>query len=270
MEISEIQNNALFENRFWLQVMGDHSRFIYYTLSPNETAHIQKARQFMGAFDQLLDMSRKRLTEAETDSLNRTAHQRTTELQAFKLQLLALTLEARVKINLSSTFFNHMLNELEDYLLVLNALMNRESTVFHPLHYHLLWLLDALGHAASVSDNLDLVEKDYIHKGREFQKMFNDLYLKAIELNGFTRTNMNYFNALTRLNEQAAAITVSFKDFLEQVKAERMNARLLGTLMPLMADHMAREECYYITKLSLSAQGIRRPDCDPTRQRVES
>jgi hypothetical protein len=62
----------------------------------------------------------------------------------------------------------------------------------------------------------------------------------------------------------------SFKEFLEQIKSERLTARLLGTLMPLMADHMAREECYYLTKLSESAKGVRKPDCDPARQRIES
>ena len=45
MDVPEARHNALFENRFWLQIMGDHSRFIYYSLAPNETAHIHKARQ---------------------------------------------------------------------------------------------------------------------------------------------------------------------------------------------------------------------------------
>lgn len=40
--------------------------------------------------------------------------------------------------------------------------------LFHPLHYHMLWLLDAVGHAASVASNLDLVEKDFIMRSKEY------------------------------------------------------------------------------------------------------
>jgi hypothetical protein len=261
---------TLYENRFWLQIMGDHARFIYYSLAVSETEHIQKAQQFIGIYDQLLDVARRQLLETEAGSLNQAAYKNTYEFREFKLRLLALTLESKLKVHLSSTFFNHMLNELEEYILTLSALMNRQDTLFHPLHYHTLWLSDAVGHAAGVAANLDEVEKDYIDKSRKYEKQFTDMYMKTIELNGYMRTGRDRFAALTRLNEQAASEMFGFKEFLEQIKLERINARLLGTLMPLMADHMAREECYYLTKLSESARGIRKPDCDPARRRIES
>lgn len=36
---------ALFEHRFWLQVLGDHARFIFDTLSPQETEEIRKVHR---------------------------------------------------------------------------------------------------------------------------------------------------------------------------------------------------------------------------------
>ena len=45
---------ALFEHRFWLQILGDHSRFILNALSPTETKEIQIAENFIPIFDQLL------------------------------------------------------------------------------------------------------------------------------------------------------------------------------------------------------------------------
>ncbi len=270
MDVPELQSSALFEHRFWLQIMGDHSRFIYYSLAPSEKAHILKSQQFINQFDQLLDMARRPLPETEISVLNRLAYDKTIQLREFKLELLALTLESRLKVHLSSTFFNHMLNELEEYLLIVDALATQQTIIFHPLHYHMLWLSDAVGHAVSVSANLDEIEKDDIAKSREYEKNFTALYLKSIELNGFLRTGLNYFNSLTRLNEQAFSLMILFKEFLEQIKVERMNAILLGTLMPLMADHMAREECYYLTKLAQTVQGIKRVDCDPARKRIES
>jgi hypothetical protein len=49
----------------------------------------------------------------------------------------------------------------------------------------------------------------------------------------------------------------------------RLTKELLGTLLPLMADHMAREECYYITKLSWVSD-VAPPGCDPGKPRTES
>ena len=259
---------ALFEHRFWLQIMGDHARFIFFSLAPSETEHIREAQRYIEAFDQLLKTVRQ-TGGTEAVELNRQVYDTTYAFRKFKLQLLALTLRNELKVHLSSTFFNHMLNELEAYLLTINNMQDGESPVFHPLHYSTLWLSDAIGHAASVASNLDAVEKDFIELAGEFEKQFTDLYIKTLEASGYMRTNMNDFPALDRLNQQSGVTTNRFKDFLEQVLRLRSDGTLLGTLMPLMADHMAREECYYLTKLSQSADNISSPDCDPAKPRVE-
>ena len=49
---------------------------------------------------------------------------------------------------------------------------------------------------------------------------------------------------------------------------EIIEKEILGTLSPLMADHMFREECYYLTKLAMVA-GTKNPTCDPTKLRTE-
>lgn len=40
----------LFEHRFWLQVMGDHARFIYGALAPMEEADIRTAGMLIEVF----------------------------------------------------------------------------------------------------------------------------------------------------------------------------------------------------------------------------
>ncbi len=258
---------VLFEHQFWLQIMGDHARFIFFSLAPSETEHIRESQQFINAFDQLLQTARQP-DSADTAELNRQAYDKTYAFRKFKLQLLSLTLHNKLKIHLSSTFFNHMLNELEEYLLTINNMQDGRSPLFHPLHYNTLWLSDAVGHAAGVAANLDEVEKDFIELSGEFEKQFTDLYIKTLEANGYTRTTLNDFPALDRLNQQANVTTLRFKEFLEQVLRLRSDGTLLGTLMPLMADHMAREECYYLTKLSQSAENLTPPECDPAKPRV--
>lgn len=260
---------ALFEHRFWLQIMGDHARFILLSLAITETEHIKQAQLFIDQFDALLKTARDEVSDGALIELNRQAYDTTYNFRKFKLQLLALTLRSQLKISLSSTFFNHMLNELDEYLLTINSMPEGVSPVFHPLHYNTLWLSDAVGHAASVSGALDAVEKDYIEAARDYEKQFTDLYMKTVELNGYTRTNLQSFPALDRLNHQADAVMGRFKAFLENILHLRMSGTLLGILMPLMADHMAREECYYLTKLSQAAENIPSPDCNPTKERIE-
>ena len=180
-----------------------------------------------------------------------------------------MSLDADLKTQLSPSFINDMLNELEEYLYVLCNLRYNTPNLIHPIHYHMLWLSDAIGHAATIEAELDFIEADQINQASRFRMQFQDLYLKALIMNGYLRTELKQFPALNRLNEQAATAIQSFSEFLDSLRDKRTDRKVLGTLMPLMADHMSREECYYLWKLSQVSLIIRRPDCDPTRPRIE-
>jgi hypothetical protein len=270
LEGFHISDAALFDHRFWLQIMGDHSRFIFYSLAPTESMYIQKAQDFIILFDKLLEEAHKIDSLSEIQELNRKAYDLTAQLKSFKLDLLSLTLESGLKVHLSSSFFNDMLNELEEYQNVMSFLMHGETLLSHPIHYHILWLNDAVGHAASVTANLDFIEKDMINKADHFRKDFLQLYLKAFIMSGYLRTQLDNFPALDRLNDQAQLIMYDFMEFLDYLRDQRISGRILGTLMPLMADHMNREECYYLWKLHQVTGTVKRPDCDPTRPRIET
>ena len=258
---------ALFEHRFWLQILGDHGRFIYNTLSPSEINKIQKAEYFIDLFDVLLDQARKPLSGDEIQRLTQSAHQHAKDIRVFKLEILEEHLVGEIVIGLGPTFINHMVNEVEEYLRILNFLLNNEIPTDHPLHYHDLWLPDAVGHAGAIQCGLDEVEKDLREKSKEFAVEFNDLYNKADEFSGYLRTCLRDFPALHRLNNQVELKILLFMRFLEEIKELRISKQAVGTLMPLMPDHMFREECYYLTKLSRVSQ-INMPDCDATKPRI--
>jgi hypothetical protein len=261
--------NTLHEHRFWLQILGDHSRFIFFSLAPTESTYLSTAQEFIILFDNLLDESRKQLSDTELSCLNQQAYDAAIRLREFKLELLAMSITSDLKSHISSSFFNDMLNELDDYLTILNALMSQQNSVFHPIQYHLLWLSDAVGHSATIAAELDMVEKDLINKACRYEVEFSDLYAKALMMNGYLRTKICSFPSLDRLNEQAGLVITSFMEFLEDIRDQRLDNRVLGSLMPLMADHMAREECYYLWKLSMFTPAIRNPGCDPGRPRIE-
>jgi hypothetical protein len=270
LELSPIAMATLTEHRFWIQIMGDHARFIFFSLAPTESEYILTAQKFIIQFDQLLEEAHKELSDTELENLNRMAYETTYRFREFKVELLSMSLTSDLKSHLSPSFYNDMLNELDEYLFTLNTLINGQIPLFHPLHYHVLWLTDAVGHAASVSAELDFLEKDLIDRACRFEMQFSDLNMKAFIMNGYLRTQLETFPALNRLNEQVGIAITNFMEFLENIRDQRMDGRVLGTMMPLMADHMAREECYYLWKLSQTTNNIRKPNCDPARPRLET
>ncbi len=262
-------NYTLSEHQFWLQIMGDHSRFIYNSLAPTESEYIQMAGDFISLFDSLMEQSHKQTTNAGLEELNRKAYEATHRLREFKIELLTLSITSTLSSSLPPSFFNDMLNELEEYLFVINSLINGQCPLLDPIHYHILWLTDAFGHAASILSNLDFIEKDLINLADEFEVSFHDLMTKSYMMNGYLRTGISNFPSLARLNIQAEYLIKEFMDFLSKLRDQRVDSKILGTLTPLMADHMYREECYYLYKLSQSTDDIRKPDCDPASPRLE-
>jgi len=264
------KDQQLFEHRFWMQILGDHSRFIFQSLAPNESEEIEKANHFIHSFDTLLEYARQDLRTEEVATLTQQACELTESLRDFKLHLLQRQLVGKISISLPPTFLNHMVNELEEYQRILDAILTgQEIPCEHPLHYHLLWLSDAVGHAATITSLMDMVEKDVQMKSEHFTMKFAHFYQKAVELAGYLRTNLQEFPALHRFNHQAEMEIQLFQVFLHELLEMRMHNAVLGVLSPLMADHMSREECYYLMKLS-EVSDVKSPDCYPTKPRVEN
>ncbi|WCN38384.1 DUF2935 domain-containing protein [Aneurinibacillus uraniidurans] len=258
-----------FEHRFWLQILGDHARFIFTTLAVTEKQEINKANMFIHAFDSLLEKSRHPLLGPELSLLNQEAYQLTCQLRAFKLHLLRRHLIGKIKIQLPPTFLNHMVNELEEYVRILSCLLQGNPVpTYHPIHHHLLWLQDAVGHAATITCSVDEVERDVQAKSKKFNKNFENLYMKAVEFAGYLRTHLEKFPALDRFNHQIELEMFVFLQFLKEIEEMSLDDQLLGTLSPLIPDHMSREECYYLTKLA-SVTEIKKPECSADKPRIE-
>ncbi|MEH7236911.1 DUF2935 domain-containing protein [Bacillus sp. JJ1562] len=264
------QEEALFETQFWMQVLGDHSRFIHDSLALSEKERIAKTEKFITTFDRLLDLARQPLQPNQIIAVIHEGRTAAEQLRVLKLDILKNQLIGNVKISLSPPFVNHMVNELEEWLRVSSFLVEGKSVPpTHALHHHLIWLLDAAGHAGVIVSNLDRVEKNLLQKSEKFVKEWEDFYLKAVELVGFLRTSQYEFPALSRFNNDVEIEMKIFKGFLEELEEMELSKEILGVLTPLMADHMAREECYYLIKLAESTKEINRPNCDPTKPRVQ-
>ena len=259
---------TIFEHQFWLQILGDHARFILNALSPLETDFIYQADSFRNLFDNLLQTSRRPLSDEELNSLTRQAYASAVKFRETKLNILSRQISTQIAISLPPTFINHMINELDEYLFILTSFINGNLPVTTPIHLHLLWLLDGSGHASSIASTLDMTQKQLIKKSKKYSKKFDNLYLRSIEYNGYMRTGIYNFPALQQLNSDADELMTYFKQFLTELEVGIISDRILGTISPLVPDHMFREECYYLSKLSMVSD-IKDPECDPTKPRIE-
>jgi hypothetical protein len=264
-----LEHEALWEMRFWMQILGDHCRFIVESLAEKEKAEIDQAKRFIHTFDELLEEARRPPVESWTSLIQR-GKGAGEQLRAFKLHLLKRLLTEKISFSLPPTFLNHMVNELEEWLRLAGYyVQGRRPPSVHPLHHDLLWLLDAAGHAGAIHDRLDYAEKNLKQQSHTFTKEWEEFYLKAIEMAGYLRTNIYDFPALHRFHRDIQLEMVIFQCFLRELEEMELNKEVLGVLTPLMADHMAREECYYLRKLAETTNEVKPPACDPTKPRTE-
>lgn len=269
MELDNINEITIFEHQFWLQILGDHARFIFNTLSPREDVLIKQAEMFINTFDNLLKTSRYKISENELNTLNTEIYKAVLKIRQFKLDIISNQITGKIDISLPPSLINHMVNELDDYLLILNAITKKVYYNASPIYLHLLWLPDSSGHASFIANNLDMTQKQIIKTMKKYSKKFDNLYFKAIDFNGYMRTNIDEFPAFDQLNYDANKLATSFKETLKDLEGYVTNKKVLSTLNTLVFDHMFRETCYYLTKLAL-VSSIDKPDCDPTKPRVEA
>lgn len=257
------------EHSFWLQVLGDHSRFILQGLSAKEKYEIQYAERFIVDFDMLLSMIRRKMSLAELSTFNKQVIDKVKKLKSFKIHLIQRHLTEHPSLNLSPSLLSHMVNELEEYESTLRYLDGGKiPPAVHPIHHHHLWLLDGIGHAASISSSLDMSERELRKELQEFEQDFCRYYNKAQELASYLRTGLLSFPALTRFNLEANQLMVQFISLLTELKELSLKNEILGSTDPLFFDHMIREECYYLRKLSQVTE-IQPPNCDPASPRIE-
>ncbi|WP_273124876.1 DUF2935 domain-containing protein [Metabacillus sp. HB246100] len=260
------EETAVFEHQFWLQILGDHATFILDSLASSEEEAINEVKQYKKVFTILLKKSKE--YDFDISALTEEAEQYTREFRKYKLSIIRRHLEGKITIHLPPSFINHMVNELEEYLLVLSYIKRGEKPpIFHELHHHLLWLMDAAGHAGAISDTLDRTEKQLKLKSDVFVRDFEDFYLKAVELSGYLRANVDSFPALRKMNKDVKIEIELFRGFLAEVEEMELTNEVLSTFSALMADHMMREECYYLMKVAESSN-TKQPSCDPTETRT--
>lgn len=239
------------EIEFWTQIMRDHGEFQFNSLVVTETEAINAAQHYMNLFEQLrLETLSNQSSLSNLITMSKTA---VTQFINFKRYLLAGLMTCNIKIRMAPTFLNHMINEALEFLHVLNLADGtiQYSNIIENLRLHNIWLPDASGHASSVAAELDPVEAVFIKEAKEFSDKFDSLAKKAFSMyTMYERTRLNN-SEIQNFNQQVVNTLSEFIRFLERVEDLRDECSLFstGTFLPLLPNHMMREEGYYIHRI---------------------
>lgn len=239
---------------FWSGILRDHAEFMLTALSVREQSFIRTAQYFKDTFIVFGNEAKKLMEKKEQmEAMGLVCRIEPVLLSFinFKRLILRKLLECCIEINLPPTFINHMINEAMEF--ERNLCMLKSGIQANPaaenIHLHEIWLPDAAGHAATIAADLDPVETELIKEADTFKKAFDNLSMKARELGLMLERACLADGSLQRLNEEAAAKMKEFMCFLEKIYILRKQCKALGIIKPLMADHMMREEKYYMANL---------------------
>lgn len=276
---------ALRENWFWSSIFRDHAGFIHDNLAPDQEQLTRWAQGFRTHFEQIhseaaqaaqaagiigpagsyalagrpteqplagLEGNELFRLEQLSQRLSNSLLQQLNGLKSFKEDLLQRKLDCKVKLGLPPTLLAHMLVEAEEAQRVMGRVraLAPLPPALQALHHHLVWLPDASGHAAILHGQMDGVEQKLRIVTEDFREIFSGLHIKALELYSMLRIAPRMVGALRRLNQDSLAQIGLFRAFLTELREHLEGCEVLvGSLMPLMADHMLREELYYTEKI---------------------
>ena len=241
--------NIIFEHQFWLRILRDHLTFIGDKLANEYTDEINMANTLKReAIEKLLrvETGYNVAIEDVIDLVKR--------IRQFKVHLLDRHVEeGEFKFGLPPTFINHMINELDQYLRILQTFLKDGIVMRSPeLNAHELWLLDATGHVSAIMAELDPVEKDMKKRLKKQGKGLNNLLYKTKEFIDYVVRLNDTPDAVERLNKLVINEITAFDRLLTEIYNLRLEKELLGTFSQLLIDHMLREEAYYLMSLGLN------------------
>jgi hypothetical protein len=102
-----------------------------------------------------------------------------------------------------------MVNELEEYLRILKHLKTGQVPPVYRTSLSSCMVIKCSWHSETISSKLDSVEKRLREKSESF-------YLKAVEMAGYSRTNLTPFPALVKMNSDTQLEIKLFQIFYKK------------------------------------------------------
>jgi hypothetical protein len=231
--------------------MRDHAIFQNSTLAPKEVPYIQKTVMFRDFFQGMMDRIKseddlEKNTPAILEGLN--------DFINFKRNIIKGLLTCNLEISLPPSFINHQINEAMEFKFELTSTDKYMECLENPICFIDLlmkWIADASGHAATYASLLDPTEAILREEALEFKMKFDMLSIKANELSMMMKRTGAGIPALMLLVEQVEELLKLFIGYLKKILKLRASCKVMavGTLTPLLPDHMIREHEHVLSKI---------------------
>lgn len=237
---------------FWLGVMRDHAIFQNSTFAPKEVIYIQKSMMFRDYFQTMID---KIKCEDDMDTHMRGLLDALNDFINFKRNILTGLLTCKLEISLPPSFINHQINEAMEFKFELTSpeayLECIEKTMCF-LDLLKKWIADSSGHASAYASFLDPAESILRNEALDYKMKFDMLSVKASELQMMMMQTGAGTEAVMLLTQETAELMRKFIDYLQKILNLRCKCMVMaiGTLTPLLPDHMIREHEYFLSKIN--------------------
>jgi hypothetical protein len=246
--LSQSLNPMAAELLFWLAIMADHASLIRSSIMPQNSHQLLVAENFYVVLQREVHKIKAAPT-LETAALEEILAT-LLSLREFKRELLGATLSRAAVTRLSPSIYNLMLNELEEFLRILGELQAGGVSDDSALGRHLLWIFDAAGHAALLTQVLDRAEYLYREEAKAYESAFDKMYLKAVAQAGFYRSEATWVEqSLRHFNRQMLELMKEFVAFLTELQTGTEKSQILSNNDKLLPAHMIREANYYLQKI---------------------
>jgi hypothetical protein len=270
---------SLRQNRFWTQIMAEHSLFIGEGLPCNETGLINEAVQLESIFANLKVLSEQTPSNREAVfGLNEQVIQALNRIINFKSNVLNRIITCNIGGSNLPLLIDHVRREAIRFRTNLLKLNNQINTPLAELalEVEVFWLRIMGDHARFIAHLLDPSERLLVEKAMQFGDRFETLRLQGVDLQsalvprdfenhllpadmmgcplppGFDSLPRPYvIPRLQRFNEEVLEATTQIRDFKQAASDLVKACKVLSIISPLLANHVWREAQMAIEELGM-------------------
>ncbi|WP_325176790.1 DUF2935 domain-containing protein [Paenibacillus alkalitolerans] len=260
------------EHRFWVEILGDHARFVRDALSPEEAGWVAAAQAYIGDFRRLRESLSGLPPSAPASSaamIRFAVESQGTAASYYRFEggLQHLRIFNRVNLDLTPSFLNGTLNENQEYLRLLSFYVQGLNPAPLPLSELLdLWLGDQLGHALLLSRILDPVEIPLIERAEAVIRELQSHLVKNQAIKGYLRFTPPNFPLQMNFGGQVARSVAVFYNLVLEVISLYKESEVLNKTTLRFLEHHIPETCYFMQKLArFNRSFLTIPDCPLTK-----
>lgn len=255
------------ENRFWIQVMGENAEILYNRLIPERT-EAPRAKEFIRIFENLYNRIDKNMPAENLAQINRDAYAATRELRDLITGVLRSQVLNGIFINLKPMYINNLISLADQYLYLLESLLNNRIPVYNPIEMDIFWLPIFYTETRLLTDALGDYPVELRERSQNLTYRINLFFQTAISLwTMYTRLGRSDFPIALEYRDGIRQLLLLFAELVVDVIGEERQKRLPGTLTLVDLDCMYRKVCYYTRQIS-GVDNKPMPACDPGSPRL--